>query len=419
MQIAPNQLLPFETFLVLPANSAQDSPGFASLLADRRKDPASPAPDEQPTPRAERSAPNAEPDAPSSTDPIIGDSPHLADSVVDEHTQRLNEDYSLAEQATQELARAASPSDTSDEGPAGSDAAPRARREARAESPAEPAAPKSNSASTSNSSDASTADSRASTTSPDPHSAQAAAADGAAAPKATAQPSSGNTQAGPRVASVAGPTSPASRTAQSTQATAQSPRTASGASTAASGFREVMNRIGSKSGQPQIMKAEIATAAQAARVIVQGVREGRTEVTMRLRPEGLGPVRIDLAMQNDQIEARIEAATPAARELLNEGLDHLRGALEARGIGVSKLEVVLAAESRHDAQLDDQLPNADRHGDSGGSHDGQDGRRQNRERETDGTTAEPWSAAGAAEPAGMWIERDQSGLAQVRIDATV
>jgi flagellar hook-length control protein FliK len=180
-----------------------------------------------------------------------------------------------------------------------------------------------------------------------------------------------------------------------------------------------MNRIGSKSGQPQIMKAEIATAAQAARVIVQGVREGRTEVTMRLRPEGLGPVRIDLAMQNDQIEARIEAATPAARELLNEGLDHLRGALEARGIGVSKLEVVLAAESRHDAQLDDQLPNADRHGDPGGSHDGQDGRRQNRERETDGTTAEPWSAAGAAEPAGMWIERDQSGLAQVRIDATV
>ena len=419
MQIAPNQLLPFDTLLVLPATSAQDLPGFASLLADRRKDPASPTPEQQVTPRAERSAADPEPDAPKTTDPVIGEPVQLADSVVAEQTQRLHDDYSLAEQATQELARPSSPSDADTDDPESPDAAPRTRREARADPAAEPAAPKQSSSSNSDSSDASTADPRASTASPDAHSAQAAVVGGAAAPKATTPSTPVNTQGGPRTASVAGPASAASRSAQANQTSGQTGPAGSGTSTAPGGFREVMNRIGSKSGQPQIMKAEIATAAQAARVIVQGVREGRTEVVMRLRPEGLGPVRIDLAMQNDQIEARIEAATPAARELLNEGLDHLRGALEARGISVSKLEVVLAAESRHDAQLDDQLPNADRHGDSGGSHDGQDGRRQDRERENDGTTAEPWSAAGAAEPAGMWIERDQSGLAQVRIDATV
>lgn len=419
MQIAPNQLLPFDTLLVLPASSAQDSTGFASLLADRRKEPTSPAPDSEADPRADHSGSDSEPVATSADDPIIGEPVQLADSVVAEQTQRLHEDYSLAEQATQELARPSPPSDAVTEDPATSDAAPRTRRETRADPAAETAGPKHISASNPDSSDAPAAERHASTVAPDAHSAEAVAIGGAAATKATTPSTTASPQSGPRTAAVAGPASVASRSGQSNQTPAQPARTGSGAANAPGGFREVMNRIGSKSGQPQIMKAEIATAAQAARVIVQGVREGRTEVVMRLRPEGLGPVRIDLAMQNDQVEARIEAATPAACELLNEGLDHLRGALEARGISVSKLEVVLAAESRHDAQLDGQLPNADRHGDPGGAHDGQDGRRQSPERENDGTTAEPWSAAGAAEPAGMWIERDQSGLVQIRIDATV
>ncbi|MBK7294567.1 MAG: flagellar hook-length control protein FliK [Holophagaceae bacterium] len=152
---------------------------------------------------------------------------------------------------------------------------------------------------------------------------------------------------------------------------------------------EGASRIGAKSGQPQIMRAEAKFAAHASRAMVQTVREGRTEVILRLRPETLGPVKIELSMEDGRMNARLESSNPAARELLGASLDHLRGALEARGLSVDRIEVVAPAEPEG-AQAGGTNP--DQHG---GSSAGEHGRREDHgaARESVGEpAAEPWES---------------------------
>lgn len=65
-------------------------------------------------------------------------------------------------------------------------------------------------------------------------------------------------------------------------------------------------------------------------------------VTLRLQPESLGSLRIQLDIQQGQVRASFEAATPEARDLLSKSVETLRAALESRGLGVERIQVSLA-----------------------------------------------------------------------------
>lgn len=397
---------------------AQDHGRFASLLAERRTerqgreqarpDPAPEPRKQDPATKDERKSEDA---APLATGAI---------ELVTQHRAELRGEISLSDRATAELGTAdeapdqteptsseeagAAPARTRDNGRT-AERTPQQHQQQKATGDAPRADPQQPRAQDGPDPDraTSTEQTQAAQSRPDAGAHPTAITPGTPAAKNDASP-----RATGAVASVAagakGPTQNAGAGGRSAQAVV-----------GASGFREVMSRIGAKSGQPQIMRAEAQFAAHASRAMVQTVREGRTEVILRLRPETLGPVKIELSMEDGRMNARMESSNPAARELLGASLDHLRGALEARGLSVDRIEVVAPAESEG-AQAGGADPQQ-----HGGSSAGEHGRREDHgaSRESVGEpAAEPWGS-GAAEPAGMWTERGADGASLLRVDATV
>jgi flagellar hook-length control protein FliK len=62
-------------------------------------------------------------------------------------------------------------------------------------------------------------------------------------------------------------------------------------------------------------------------------------MTVVLRPEALGEVRVRLEAKDGVVNARLSATTDAARRTLESGLETLRAALEARGVRVESLRI--------------------------------------------------------------------------------
>ncbi|HEX2838189.1 MAG TPA: flagellar hook-length control protein FliK [Phycisphaerales bacterium] len=100
----------------------------------------------------------------------------------------------------------------------------------------------------------------------------------------------------------------------------------------------------------QLQQQHVADAA--ARGLGLAIKKGGGEVTMRLRPEGLGHLRIDLKIQDAKIEATLKPQTDSARDLLTDSLPHLKSALEAQGLTVERItiEPVGAPAAAQDAQ---------------------------------------------------------------------
>jgi flagellar hook-length control protein FliK len=95
--------------------------------------------------------------------------------------------------------------------------------------------------------------------------------------------------------------------------------------------------------QPRFVPAEADDkfAAQLGRGFAAALRQGGGSVTLRLRPEALGDLKIRLELSGSQVDARFEAASDQARGLLSESLGSLRSALEARGLEVAGLHVTV------------------------------------------------------------------------------
>lgn len=102
---------------------------------------------------------------------------------------------------------------------------------------------------------------------------------------------------------------------------------------------------GSGAGHAQTSPADTesdAFRAQIARGLAAALRSRGGVVMLRLEPQSLGPMRVRVEVDGDRVSARFEAASRAARDLLVEHSNSLRSALEARGLGVDRLEVVLS-----------------------------------------------------------------------------
>jgi len=69
------------------------------------------------------------------------------------------------------------------------------------------------------------------------------------------------------------------------------------------------------------------------------LKQGGGTAVLRLQPEHLGQLRIEVTIEADRVSARMEASSDAARELLMDSKETLRSALEARGLSVERIEV--------------------------------------------------------------------------------
>lgn len=82
--------------------------------------------------------------------------------------------------------------------------------------------------------------------------------------------------------------------------------------------------------------------------VAQGVHSairGGHEIHIRLNPDELGGIRIDIAMRDGQLTARLEAERPASERLLSDNLHELREQLSQQGVQVDRIEVVRAGEN--------------------------------------------------------------------------
>jgi len=89
---------------------------------------------------------------------------------------------------------------------------------------------------------------------------------------------------------------------------------------------------------------------QVHRALGLALRSNDGPVTIRLTPEHLGQLRVDLSRGEAGVTARFEAATSEAQKLLESSMPELRSALEARGLQVDRLEVRLAEQPVVDAE---------------------------------------------------------------------
>ena len=88
-----------------------------------------------------------------------------------------------------------------------------------------------------------------------------------------------------------------------------------------------------------------ALSAASIQRVVSAVRmsasRGGVEVRLLLHPESLGDVQVQVRWERGVLTARLEAATPAARDVLAGGLETLRTALQDQRVPVDRLQVAV------------------------------------------------------------------------------
>jgi flagellar hook-length control protein FliK len=103
-----------------------------------------------------------------------------------------------------------------------------------------------------------------------------------------------------------------------------------------------------ESRQPdEAPRPDRAFAAQVERALALASRQaerpgaGNSPVTLRLRPENLGQLRIRLTVADEAVGVRIEVGTTEARRLLSDSMDSLRQSMQDKGLSLSKSSVLL------------------------------------------------------------------------------
>ncbi len=94
---------------------------------------------------------------------------------------------------------------------------------------------------------------------------------------------------------------------------------------------------------------------------------GKSEVSINLRPENLGKVNINLVSQKGELTARITTDNNQTREMLSKGLESLKQSLSEQGINVNRV-VVNSQESQSKGESNfDTMAKFDQKGNSSGA----------------------------------------------------
>lgn len=89
-------------------------------------------------------------------------------------------------------------------------------------------------------------------------------------------------------------------------------------------------------GEAEALRATVSRGLSAA------VSQKGGTITLRLEPESLGALRIQLDIVGGVVNARFEATSEQTAELLTRSIDSLRASLESKGLGVDRIRVDVA-----------------------------------------------------------------------------
>lgn len=106
---------------------------------------------------------------------------------------------------------------------------------------------------------------------------------------------------------------------------------------------------------PTFISPATNPADQVADGAVYSVKNGHKELILKLNPDNLGEVRINLISHgNNGVSARLIASNPESHALLKTQAEALKTSLEAQGIQVERLSVVLAGHAESSANTGSQ-----------------------------------------------------------------
>ncbi|MEL6328634.1 MAG: flagellar hook-length control protein FliK [Planctomycetota bacterium] len=109
------------------------------------------------------------------------------------------------------------------------------------------------------------------------------------------------------------------------------------------GFRAEAPGVRGEAKPEQLLKQERPEPQRVLGQVTRGLatllKKGGGDVSLRLNPDSLGAVRVDVSMRDGRITASMRAETDSARQLLTGNLDDLRRSLERRGLVVDRIVV--------------------------------------------------------------------------------
>lgn len=117
-------------------------------------------------------------------------------------------------------------------------------------------------------------------------------------------------------------------------------------------------------------KQVVAAPVNPTEVIVQIAHalvshRGGQELQLQLTPPNLGAVRVDVALHEGVLSARIEAQTPATQQVLADNLSQLKDSLAQQGVSFDRIDVQLSGnETRFGGSGSADPSFAQQHGDS-------------------------------------------------------
>jgi flagellar hook-length control protein FliK len=86
-------------------------------------------------------------------------------------------------------------------------------------------------------------------------------------------------------------------------------------------------------------KAQQSAAAQIAKTAGESIRRGVREFRLKLKPDGLGEVTVNLSFKNNKIEMRVRSETEKTKELIKAQIGILKNDLEQNGYSIDSLTV--------------------------------------------------------------------------------
>ncbi|BBO34009.1 flagellar hook-length control protein FliK [Lacipirellula parvula] len=101
------------------------------------------------------------------------------------------------------------------------------------------------------------------------------------------------------------------------------------------------NESNDSNGMPSVDRARFVQRVEGA---MKAAHQRDGKIHVRLSPPELGSVKIELAMQNGVLSAKLEAETPAARNILLDSLPALRDQLAQQDIRIEKFDVDVRQE---------------------------------------------------------------------------
>jgi Meckel syndrome type 1 protein len=98
--------------------------------------------------------------------------------------------------------------------------------------------------------------------------------------------------------------------------------------------------------KPEAPAQEQATVMAANRGLDVALKQQGGSVQMRLSPESMGALKVEMTISRGVVAATLQASTPEARDLLTRNIETLRSSLEAKGLSVERLSITLAPASQ-------------------------------------------------------------------------